>query len=505
MEQVLLQADSIFRGHEEDFFYEPDELPADLELAADYFIKKKDHAKAARTLRYLGVKPIAVGDVEPTMQYLKDAEYHAKIAADTNSLIITKYAMAFWRLQYDQTLDDNANAYEGIAMIDEALALCHEDEYYMRSRLLNLKAMYHVRLDESNTAETLGLQGLADAEKAHSTMARNEALHNLSLVYRHQGRFEEAIDCIRQCLSPDDSIGYPNQVYQLAFAFYCHDDMDSAAYYCGLLDSLLIRMEGSEKAAPFRMKCYNMLSHVAQDYGNDTLAVYYVRKHEALYYNVVAKYAEKNISRIQHQYDYQLLQDAADRKNARNQRIIALMALVAALLLTAFSLSQLRLEKKKKTEAEAQAKLFHYILNNKDLKQKYEGSEQAAQDYAKMLTEAWTKEEMTMLKLSIFLKGKADKASVEELKRTVFGNKDPWESMMNVVDKIYPDLRETIRQKHPDLNDDEQKDFLLSYFNVSRQDEAALLGMSVSVVDKLRNKTRKKIANGSDFSEKSSD
>ena len=181
------------------------------------------------------------------------------------------------------------------------------------------------------------------------------------------------------------------------------------------------------------------------------------------------------------------------------------MALVAALLLTAFSLSQLRLERKKKTEAEAQAKLFHYILNNKDLKQKYEGSEQAAQDYAKMLTEAWTKEEMTMLKLSIFLKGKADKASVEELKRTVFGNKDPWEAMMNVVDKIYPDLRETIRQKHPDLNDDEQKDFLLSYFNVSRQDEAALLGMSVSVVDKLRNKTRKKIANGSDFSEKSSD
>lgn len=505
LEQVLLQADSIFHGHEEDFFYEPDELPADLELAADYFIKKKDHAKVARALRYLGVRSIAIGDVEPTMQYLKDAEYHAKLAADTNSIIITKYAMAFWCLQYDQTLGENDSAYEGIAMIDEALALCHEDEYYMRSRLLNLKAMYHVRLGEPNAAEMFGLQGLANAEKAHSTTARNEALHNLSLIYRHQKRLEESINCARQCLSPDDSIGYPNQVYQLASAFYCHDDMDSATYYSGLLDSLLIHMEGSEKAGPFRMKCYNLLSHVAQNYGNDTLAVYYVRKHESLYYDMVEKYAEKNISRIQRQYDYQLLQDAMDRKNARNQRIIALMALVAALLLTAFSVSQLRLEKKKKTEAEAQAKLFHYILNNKDLKQKYEGVEEAARDYAKMLTEAWTKEEMIMLKLSIFLKGKSDKASMEELKRTVFGKEAPWEAMMNVVDKIYPSLRETIRQKHPDLNDDEQKDFLLSYFNVSRQDEAALLDVSVSVVDKLRNKTRKKIANSSDFSEKSSD
>ena len=145
------------------------------------------------------------------------------------------------------------------------------------------------------------------------------------------------------------------------------------------------------------------------------------------------------------------------------------------------------------------------MLNNKDLKQKYEGNEQAARNYAKMLSEAWTKEEMTMLKLAIFLKGKADKASLDELKHTVFGKEDSWEAMMGVVDKIYPGFRETIRQKYPDLSDNEQKDFLLSYFNVSRQDEAALLGVSVSVVDKLRNKTRKKTAQSSNFSEKSSD
>ena len=65
--------------------------------------------------------------------------------------------------------------------------------------------------------------------------------------------------------------------------------------------------------------------------------------------------------------------------------------------------------------------------------------------------------------------------------------------MMEIVDQIYPQLREILKKEDLNLDENEQLDVIMSYFNISRQDEALLLGKTTDMVDKIRNRSRKKI------------
>lgn len=99
-----------------------------------------------------------------------------------------------------------------------------------------------------------------------------------------------------------------------------------------------------------------------------------------------------------------------------------------------------------------------------------------------------------MRKLDIFLKNKEEKAYLAALKDAVFeNNEDHWEALMEVFDLLYPDVRSNLALQHPELTEMEQKDFILSYFNVSRDEEAHLFQKSIHTVDKLRNTVRQKM------------
>jgi hypothetical protein len=54
----------------------------------------------------------------------------------------------------------------------------------------------------------------------------------------------------------------------------------------------------------------------------------------------------------------------------------------------------------------------------------------------------------------------------------------------------------TLRKKYPDLDEDERKSYILSWFKLSRQEEADYLGTTVNMIDKLRGRRRKKMEEG---------
>lgn len=163
------------------------------------------------------------------------------------------------------------------------------------------------------------------------------------------------------------------------------------------------------------------------------------------------------------------------------------------MILAAFLVSQVKLARRRKVEADINAELFHFKQQNAVLAQKDAEHEQVRQDYAERLSNAFDKEQQTMLRLDIYLKDK--KANLlNDLESTVFDqNDDHWAAMLAVVEKKYPGLWDTLQQKHPDLTDDERKSYILSHFKLSRQEEADSLGTSVNMVDKLRGRVRKKM------------
>ena len=112
--------------------------------------------------------------------------------------------------------------------------------------------------------------------------------------------------------------------------------------------------------------------------------------------------------------------------------------------------------------------------------------------YIRQYTELLAKQGKTMQKLAIVMENKEDKALLDNLRATVFDKKDPWDALVEVFDTLHPDERERIRQQYPELTEMEFKDIILSYFGVSRQDEALMLKTSVHTIDKIRTSVKKK-------------
>ncbi len=88
---------------------------------------------------------------------------------------------------------------------------------------------------------------------------------------------------------------------------------------------------------------------------------------------------------------------------------------------------------------------------------------------------------------------KGEASFLFDLKNAVFGDNDHWEALMKVFDTLYPNVRKNLKTQYPELTEMEQKDFILSYFNVPRDDEALMFKKSVHSVDKWRNNVRKKM------------
>ena len=238
---------------------------------------------------------------------------------------------------------------------------------------------------------------------------------------------------------------------------------------------------------------------------------------------ILANIEKKSVYRIQQQYDYESLQNEMNRRLILRQRIIAIVGVLALIGLAVLAFTQIRLARMRKQEAEAKAKLFHFIQQNKELSLKQENSEKALSnlslaheaskkayqelmqkiieletakdDYAQQYSNALDRIALIIRKLSIYLDNKGEAAYLADLKEAAFGKNTPWNALMEVFDILYPDVRRNLALQHPELTEMEQEDFILSFFNISRDEEAVMFKKSVHMVDKVRNSVRRKMKN----------
>ena len=125
------------------------------------------------------------------------------------------------------------------------------------------------------------------------------------------------------------------------------------------------------------------------------------------------------------------------------------------------------------------------LLQNNE--QKERKNQEVIQDLTLMLTEKLK----TMQKLEVFIKAK-NATALSELKSQVFADGDHLEQMMQIIDMLYPGAYKEIQNKYPEMSEKECKVCLLQRFKLTRDEEASILGVGVSVLDKIRGRVRKK-------------
>ena len=491
MDMALLQAEALFgdRGQEispvmdDDFFDEHANLSTspELERAAAYYAGKKQYAKAAHAALYSGFVQQHYDEKEAAMRSFKEAEQYGKLAVDSITVARTNYWMG--KLLHNEYMEQ------------EAMDLLQKSESYIgnhfieRASIENSKAVIYILAHHYDSAELCLQQSLMHAEKGHSDKVLCRIHNNYSVLYRLQSKYDQAINCLYQMLD-DPNLDDSEQLMfylNIGQVYFDMNVMDSSALYYQRMETLLptVRAKKETLAA-----AYEALSRFAERKGLAPLALEYRERHERVLYDLMVQRQKQTIYRIQQQFDYESLQNKMNRKINRTQRIIAIGAV---LFLCVIALFLFRSFKRSKREAEANANLFHFMQQNKTLVESNMAKDQKVHDTTQQLSDLLHARLMAMIRFDYCLKNQKDKIALKDLEKEVFGDEDHWEAIKEVLDSLYPSLWETIGLKYPSMDEMERRVCMLSRLKLSRLGESTVLGISTSVLDKLRTKVRKTV------------
>jgi hypothetical protein len=427
-----------------------------------------------------------LGNKAEALQFFKDAEHYGLLANDTLTVAHARFNIAANLGYYGDK--------EEVVSLLKAAAEGFGDDYVNRADALRELGDFYQFHRAYDTAEMYLNQALAYAEKSGSVETKSNVFSAFYAMYFNAGKREKSADYLRQFMQ----VRLPNMMDDNLWMFYYHGmsnifyelgDLDSTAYYYGKLEELVNKVESKDDTWIY----YGDLASFAEERGDFEMAYKYINQFETGNVHAEIERRENNLALVGHQYDSALMQNELNERIIRKQRIIILISGLAALVLAALLVSQVRLARKRKQEAKINAELFHFKQQNKALAQKDAEHEQIQQDYADRLSDALMKEQRIMLLLDNYLNSNKKANLLNELEASVYGNKDHWEAMLEVIDQLYPDLMATLQQKYPDLDEDEKKSYILSYFKLSRQEEADYLRTTVNMVDKLRGRRRKKM------------
>lgn len=456
----------------------------ELERAAAYYAKKKQYDKAAHAALYSGFMQQHYNESETAMCSFKEAEDYGTIVGDSLTTAQAQYWMG--KLLLDEGMEQ-----EALSMFEAADKGFGNRPTY-RALIQNIMGTAYMLLNQYDDAETCLKKSLVFAEMADYSKAKMKVLNNYAVLHRQRGEYVSAIEKLRKIADMSDSDGSVLFMYYLNMGktYMAAGMMDSAAVYYSRLENSL---PDSHTKKETLASAYNVLSRFAEKQGDTSKALYYREKYEKIVAQIFSQRQELVIYNIQKRYDYESMQNRMNQKLIRRHHVIIAVSILAILGLVALTISKIRLAKTRKQEAEAKTRLFHFMQQNKELQQKHETSEKAVMDYAQQLSDALNKDASVMRKLEIYLGNKGDAICLSALNTAVFGNKDHWEAQMKIFDTLYPGVRKNLAVQYPELTEMEQKDFILSYFNVPRDEEALLFNKSVHMVDKWRNSGRKKM------------
>ena len=428
------------------------------------------------------------GNKVEAMRLFKEAEHYGIMANQTLMVAHARYHIA-------QCLGYYADKEEVVSLLKAAAEGFGEDYADRAEALRELGDFYQYHGQFDSSAYYLD-QALEYAEQSGALEAKRDCLSAFHVMYFNAGDYEKSANYLSQfwkasIADADDNL-LMYYYHDMGNIFYESGNLDSADYYYSRLEELVSQTEPNADTWFY----YGVLSDYAEELGDYETACKYGCLYEEGNNLKEIEQQENNLALISHKYDSEVMQNELNRKIIIKQRIIVIVSLVATLVLAALLVSQIRLARRRKREAEINAELFHFKQQNKDLAQKHAEHEQIQQDYADRLSEALMKEQRIMLLLDNYLNSNKKANLLKDLETSVYDDKDHWEAMLEVIDQLYPDLTATLQQKYPDLDEDEKKSYILSYFKLSRQEEADYLGTTVNMIDKLRGRRRKKMEEG---------
>ena len=441
----------------------------ELDHAAAYFADKKQFGKAAHAALYNGYAQLAAQDKATAMHSFREAEEFGHLANDSLTVAWAQYETGFL-LFYESRVEESLHLFK---VSEKGFGANHEG----RALAINMMACCHLARQQYDSAIVCLDQSMVYADQAKSDVAKRKVLNNYSALYMLLGDHEKSVGCLnqirREIPNPDLALLYLN----LGNVYFGFGNKDSAAFYYQLCEELLPSTKVKDET---KASAYGAFSRFAEKHGNLSKALEYERRHGDMVRRILEKRGEENVYRIQRRYDFEALRNEVEIKDAHRQRDIALLCI--ALMLAVFAvLIVIR-------------KLRQKGIQSEMLQKELEKLKQTSVD-ASVLNEelSWHLSLLSKIKQT---KEKSEMAvSVKQgsIEKFILGKKSLFEASLEILGKAYPDLYQLICQRYPDLSETEAKVCLLSCWNLSNNEIANLLEMSIHTINKCRSSIYKKL------------
>ena len=452
----------------------------DLDRASAYYAGKKQYGTAALAALYHGY---AEEDYNKSvaMEAYKEAEHYGTVAGDSLTVARAQYRMG-------RMLLDDGEIEDAKTVLKNAESLC-EVHLHDLALIQNVLAVSYMLLGQYDSAQICLFKSLENANNSHSEEAQWKTLNNIAVLYKIQGRYEDAIQYLNLIEKNADSTRFPLLFLNLGDLYFAMGEMDSAALYYDELKLLLSKTTVKKETLA---SAYNSFYKYALSQGDYPTALQYQSACAQAIDEIRNIRESKSVYLIKQKYDHEVLLNTMYSELSRKRGIIVLMSLFATLLSAALALKQRQLAIRKKQEAETKARLFYFMQKGALLENTNNVISQQNSQYAHLLSESLKTKKDTMLYLEMLLNNPSKKHLLKRLEMIVFHNEDHWLAFLEIMNQLYPNLWETQKTLFPQLTNDEQKILYLSNLYLSRQEEAYLLNTSVHMVDKLRGRVRKK-------------
>ena len=484
MDMALLQAEALFgdQGNaispvmDDDFFDNHGNLSTspELERAAAYYAKKKQFAKAAKAALYSGFVQQHYNEKEEAMKSFKEAEQYGGLVNDSLSVAQAEYWMGKM-LYYDGMEQEALNS----LLISESLI---GNRYADRAFIENSKAVLYILMNQYDSAEICLQKGLVWADKAHFEKAQQKILNNYAVLCRLEKKYDHSIAYLTQMVKLNDNEETNLFLYYLNMGktFASAKEMDSVELYFKHVETLL-----SNKGIMLESKvsAYDALSQFAEERGDFQNALKFKEQREDFLAKVLVQRQEQAVYRVQHQYDYESLQNVMNKKIIRKHNVILIISVL--LLITTIIIVILQYRHKQLLESEKEMKRQMDVLRL-DLRQTVKSSVVDNEISSRLRT-------ILLANRILKLTNAPQKEWQSLVSQIMNGGQEPFEAARDVLETVYPHLYSAILGNYPDLTETEAKICLLSCSELSNKEIAEFLGLRPNTVNQNRSNLRKKL------------
>ena len=447
--------------------------------AYDYFVKCKDYENAAPAALYSGCVRQAKKEYEAAMNCYKEADAYGRMSGDSVSAAFAQYYIG-------DLLNASGNEAEAIVNY-KAAANLWGDSLSRKAKCLNAVAMMHIVNDDYDSAFVYLDQALHLAQTSNDNVTEASVWNNYSVAYQLLDEYDAALECLRKTLPLVDTKRRPIALLNLAKVFLATDERDSLEYYKA---QMLNAIETVECKPETMAAVYGFLIKDALAVGDYEAAYQFEKQHEQVALDLLSDQSQSSVLEIQKKYDFEAQANRHNRQMLSRQRLIIVLVVILLAALVAVTILILNALKKKRIEAEINAKLLE--LKKRNAQQQQEHNVMQAQ-YNELQTEFSDKLKDEYLQkchiircFEVLSHDKGNPIAFKDLEKSLFEGEDHWAGFEAAFEGVHPGFIAYVHRQYPDLGDMEFRYCLLSHFKLSRQEYADVLGCSVYNVDKIR-------------------